>query len=81
MRAAPVSHAKPSMGTHQMKEHGVDPNAVLNDMITAVMKGALSEAKDRLNELRIWRNQGGFAPKDPWPGPPQQLGANWPICR
>lgn len=56
----------------------MDPNATLNDLITSVLNGEFSEAQDRLNDLRTWRNQGGFAPNDPRPGDPQQPGAGWP---
>jgi hypothetical protein len=59
----------------------MDPDTALNDLITSVMNGELSEAQDRLEDLRAWRNQGGFAPKDPRTGTAQQSGAGWPARR
>lgn len=55
----------------------MDPDAALNDLITFILTGEFSEAEERLEALREWRDRGSFPPKDPRPGEPQPVGVGW----
>lgn len=48
----------------------MDPNQTLNDLITAVVAGRMTDASLLLEALTHWTDvQHGFRPKDPRPGP------------
>ncbi len=45
----------------------MDPDAVLARYRAAVAAGDKIEAHHALSDLRAWKRQGGFPPRDGWP--------------
>lgn len=43
----------------------MDPNAALNEIIDAAVRGDAREMLFLANDLAIWLTKGGFAPTDP----------------
>lgn len=45
----------------------MDPDAALRQYRAALAAGDAQEAEEALDDLRQWRDAGGFPPADGWP--------------
>ncbi len=55
----------------------MDPDAALDELITAILLGDFERALQALLSLRSWQEAKGFAPKDPRAGRDQPAGPGW----